>query len=145
MRKVLDITFSGDEYYAVIASNHEEAVSALRNDTPHIALIDAHLGNESGYDLCRQVKSALPHVKVLLLTSKQRPYDAEQGTAAGADDYFDKPFDSQKLLDKVRPSLRRKKLHRSPSPLHRSHLLRCRNPPLLAQPQGHSPQRSWMN
>jgi hypothetical protein len=64
-------------------------------------LIDAHLGEESGYDLCRQVKSALPHVKVLLLTSKQRPYDAEQGSAAGADDYFDKPFDSQKLLDKV--------------------------------------------
>lgn len=101
MRRVLEITFSGDEYHPIIASNADEAVSALRNDAPHIALIDAHLGAENGYDLCRQVKSALPHVKVLLLTSKQRPYDADQGTAAGADDYFDKPFDSQKLLDKV--------------------------------------------
>jgi hypothetical protein len=39
---------------------------------------------------------------VLLLSSKQNPYDAEKGAAAGADGNLDKPFDSQVLIDRAR-------------------------------------------
>jgi hypothetical protein len=64
--------------------------------------VDAALGAENGYDLCQRIKGASPKTRVLLLSSKQNPFDANRGAAAGADDHIDKPFDTQTLIDKVR-------------------------------------------
>jgi hypothetical protein len=36
-----------------------------------------------------------------MLSSKLSPYDKGRGTASGVDDFMDKPFDTQKLLDKI--------------------------------------------
>ncbi len=42
-----------------------------------------------------------------MLSSKQQPYDRARGTAVGADDFVDKPFDTQQLLEKVTTIARR--------------------------------------
>jgi CheY-like chemotaxis protein len=107
MRKVLEITFAGEDYRTVLAESSAEALAKLRGDNPAVALVDAHLGDESGYDLCQKIKREAPGVAVLILSSKQQPYDRARGTSAGADDYMDKPFDTQQLLDKVAVLLRR--------------------------------------
>lgn len=101
MRRVLDITLNGDAFQTTICGSAAEALQAIRADRPAVALVDAALGGESGYDLCRQIKSEAPDVRVLILSSKHRPYDETQGSSVGADGNFDKPFDSQKLIDKV--------------------------------------------
>ncbi len=100
MRKVLEITFAGEDFNTVLADNSANALAKLA-DAPAIALVDAGLGNESGYDLCQQIKSQSPSTRVIILSSKQAPYDAAKGSAAGADEHHDKPFDTQQLLDKV--------------------------------------------
>lgn len=100
MRKVLEITFAGEDYNTVLADNSANALTRLAAQ-PDIALVDAGLGNESGYDLCQQIKAKSPNTRVIILSSKQAPYDAAKGSAAGADDHHDKPFDTQQLLDKV--------------------------------------------
>jgi hypothetical protein len=41
------------------------------------------------------------------LSSKQQPYDRARGSAVGADDFVDKPFDTQQLLEKVTTIARR--------------------------------------
>ncbi|HEX3593935.1 MAG TPA: response regulator, partial [Polyangiaceae bacterium] len=46
-------------------------------------------------------KAIAPSMAVLILSSKQSPYDKARGAATGVDDFMDKPFDTQKLLDKV--------------------------------------------
>jgi CheY-like chemotaxis protein len=107
MRKVLEITFAGEDYRTVLAVSSAEALAKLRSDNPAVALVDAHLGDESGYDLCQKIKREAPGVSVLILSSKQQPYDRARGTSAGADDFMDKPFDTQQLLDKVAALLRR--------------------------------------
>ena len=101
MRRVLDITLNGDGFQTTICGSAAAALQAIRADRPAVALVDAALGGESGYDLCRQIKSEAPEVRVLILSSKHRPYDETQGASVGADGNFDKPFDSQKLIDKV--------------------------------------------
>jgi CheY-like chemotaxis protein len=101
MRKVLEITFAGDTYDSKIVGSANEALAVLRADAPQVVIVDGALGDASGYDLCKQVKAEAPAARVLLLSSKQRPYDEAQGSAAGVDGYFDKPFDSTKFLDKV--------------------------------------------
>ncbi len=101
MRKVLEITFAGEDYRTVLAESSADALEKLGSEGPGVVLIDAQLGSTSGYDLCQQIKQAAPSVQVLILSSKQQPYDRSRGSSAGADDFMDKPFDTQQLIDKV--------------------------------------------
>ncbi|HEV8548609.1 MAG TPA: response regulator [Polyangiaceae bacterium] len=100
MRKVMEITFSGDEFRLVLCANPGEAMSKL-SERPNVALVDANLDGQSGYDLCQKLKAAQPGLSVIILSSKQQPYDRALGGQVGADDFADKPFDTQQLLDKV--------------------------------------------
>jgi CheY-like chemotaxis protein len=102
MRKVMEITFAGEDFKTVVAANSAQALDQLQQTGAMVAVVDAALGAESGYDLCQRIKGASPKTRVLLLSSKQNPFDAHRGAAAGADDHIDKPFDTQTLIDKVR-------------------------------------------
>src|SRR5690606_9406779 len=102
MRKVLEITFAGEDYETVLAASADEAFARLSEQRAQVALLDLTLGGTSGYDVCKRMKADYPSVRVLLLSSKQNPYDPAQGASSGADDHLDKPFDTQVLLDKVR-------------------------------------------
>jgi len=101
MRKVLEITFAEENYKTSVASNGHEAMNLLRSEKPAIALVDHTLPDGSGYDLAQQIKQAMPSIAVVVLSSKQNPYDKARGQASGVDDFMDKPFDTQKLIDKV--------------------------------------------
>ncbi len=107
MRKVLEITFAGEDYRTVLAESAADAMAKLRSESPAVALVDANLGGESGYDLCLQIKQASPKTVVLILSSKQVPFDRAKGATAGADDHVDKPFDTQQLLDRVGAAVRK--------------------------------------
>jgi len=106
MRKVLEITFAGEDFRTVLCENADEALGKL-GENPQVALVDAGLDNSAGYDLCQKIKAAAPNIAVVMLSSKQQPYDRAKGSAVGADDFVDKPFDTQKLLDKVTTIARR--------------------------------------
>lgn len=102
MRRVLEITFSGEEFQTTILGSADEALAAIKANPPHVALVDGHLGAaSSGYDLCRAIKQVAPSTRVLILSSKQRPYDEGAGSAVGADGTFDKPFDSTKMIARI--------------------------------------------
>jgi DNA-binding NarL/FixJ family response regulator len=106
MRKVLEITFAGEtDLEVVVAANASEALDRLNQHRPSAAIIDAALSGSDGYSLCEQIKRQAPGTRVLLLSSKQHPYDPSRGTSCGAEDHADKPFDTQSLIDRVRTLL----------------------------------------
>ena len=102
MRKVLGITFATDEFEAVVAESPQQALSQLDQLRPDMVLLDVTLGETNGYDLCRQVKSRAPGTPVIILSSRQQPYDPVRGAEVQADDFIDKPFDTQQMRDKVK-------------------------------------------
>jgi CheY-like chemotaxis protein len=102
MRKVLEITFAGEDYRIVTADGADAAVKKAQAEKPNIVVLDVTLTGQDGYATCRALKAQNPAVSVVLLSSKQFPYDAAKGSAAGADDYIDKPFDTQAMIEKVR-------------------------------------------
>jgi CheY-like chemotaxis protein len=106
MRKVLEITFAGEDFRTVLCESADEALAKL-GENPQVALVDAGLDNAGGYELCQKIKAASPNVAVVMLSSKQQPYDRARGSAVGADDFVDKPFDTQQLLEKVTTIARR--------------------------------------
>ena len=107
MRKVLEITFAGENYRTVLSDNVSDGLAKLRSEHPTIVLLDAILGDSNGYEICQRIKGEAPGVGVIMLSSKQHPYDRTRGSAVGADDFIDKPFDTQALIDKVGALVRR--------------------------------------
>jgi CheY-like chemotaxis protein len=105
MRKVLEITFAGPEFRCITVPGADAALDKLKSDKPAVVVADVTLEGKNGYDLCKAIKQASPSTPVLILSSKQNPYDAGKGSAAQADDFMDKPFDSTQMLDKVRKLL----------------------------------------
>jgi len=107
MRKVIEITFAGEGFKTVVAADAADAVAKAQSEQPQVALIDAALEGTNGYDLCRQIKGASPATLVVLLSNKAQPYDKARGAAAGADDFADKPFDTQQMIDKITTLVKR--------------------------------------
>jgi len=101
MRKVVEITFAGEDCRTLLSDSPLDALAKLRAERPTIALVDAILATGSGYDLCQELKAEQPNLGVIIVSSKQHPYDRSRGAAVGADDFIDKPFDTQALIDKV--------------------------------------------
>ncbi len=107
MRKVLEITFSGEDFRVITADNTQSALASL-GENPEIFLVDSLLtggAGEDGYTLVKELRQRCPSAAILLLTSRYAPYDAGRGQDAGADDWADKPFDTQQLIDKVRKAV----------------------------------------
>src|SRR4051812_36870506 len=107
MRRVFEITFSGEDFRTVLSDNADDALAKVAAERPQVALVDAGLDGSGGYDLCQRIKASAPHVAVVMLSSKQQPYDRARGSAVVADDFVDKPFDTQQLLEKVTTIARR--------------------------------------
>src|SRR5688572_26876401 len=100
MRKVLEITFSGEDFRLITCASADEAMAKL-SERPSVALVDAGLDGTTGYELCKRLKAAQPGLGVVILSNKQQPFDKALGGQVGADDFADKPFDTQQLIDKV--------------------------------------------
>ncbi|MGA7124454.1 MAG: response regulator, partial [Polyangiaceae bacterium] len=105
MRKVLEITFAGEDFRVVAADSSQKALAGL-SEGPVAAVIDAALeGGIDGYALAKELRERDPRLAIVLLASRYNPYDANRGREAGADDYADKPFDTQTLIDKVKKAI----------------------------------------
>jgi CheY-like chemotaxis protein len=102
MRKVLEMTFAGEDFRVVSAESADAAFAKLRSERPSIVLCDVTLEGPGGYAICAKIKSENPTVAVVLMASKQQPYDTHKGQSARADDFIEKPFDTQQLIDKVK-------------------------------------------
>ncbi len=104
MRKVLEITFGGEDFRVVTADGASSALSRL-GEEPVAAVIDTSLGGDDGYLLAKELRSRQPRLALVIMASRYSPYDANRGRDAGVDDYIDKPFDTQALIEKVKKAL----------------------------------------
>lgn len=77
------------------ASDGVEALAILKEFEPDIIVSDVMMPRMDGYELCRQIKSAIQisHIPVVLLTAKSDAESEEIGYKLGADFYIAKPFD----------------------------------------------------
>ncbi len=71
-----------------------------------IALLDRHLPDGDGLDLCAELRSAKPHSYLIVLTGDDRDESKLDGFARGADDYVTKPFKLDELEARIRAGAR---------------------------------------
>ena len=125
MRKVLEITFTGENFRVVTADTWQGAIGKLA-ENPQVCVVDTVLGGEDGYTLAKELRKRSPGASIIMLSSRYAPYDQARGRDAGADDWADKPFDTQQLIDKVRKVMLAKEAGGAPT---------AAAPPPAASPQ----------
>ncbi len=104
MRKVLEITFSGEDFQVSSAPDRSGCMAKL-GENPNVVVIDTSLEGDDGYAICREVRGRLPRAVIVMMASRYNPYDAAKGKDSGADDFVDKPFDTQQMIDKIKKLL----------------------------------------
>lgn len=106
---VLSIKFLMNQkgYEVRTASNGEEALKALQEQTPDLILLDVMMPKPDGYEVCQTIRATKEwrDIPVIMLTAKGREVEREKGLAMGADDYITKPFATRELVDKVQAIL----------------------------------------
>src|SRR5262249_12073981 len=100
-------------HYAVLtASNGFDALTLVERERPDLVLLDVVMPGMSGVDVC----AALKHnpdtclTPVILVSGAQERETVIAGLEAGADDYLNKPIDSEELKTRVRSLIRLKRL-----------------------------------
>ncbi|MGB8330995.1 MAG: response regulator [Polyangiales bacterium] len=103
MRKVMEMTFAGEDAELLAVDSGELALQHGRDFGPDVAFIDASLPGIDGYEVTRAFKSdpQLAGTAVILMASQHRPLDAARASEVGADDHILKPFDTQEAIDKA--------------------------------------------
>ena len=75
-------------------------------------VLDIRLPGLNGLDLCRELRTQLSPVPILMLTARGSELDRVLGLELGADDYLTKPFSLAELMARVKALLRRAELLR---------------------------------
>lgn len=76
-----------------------EALVEIRVNQPDVVILDIHLPGISGIDLLRRIKERHPETRVIMLTNYPYPKYRQQSLAAGADYFFHKATEFEKIPD----------------------------------------------
>lgn len=85
----------------------KHAVSAFREGTFDLCLLDVMLPHVDGFSIGREIRSIDTEIPIIYLTAKSLKEDIITGYRLGADDYIIKPFDADVLLYKIAVVLKR--------------------------------------
>ncbi|MBA4283750.1 MAG: hybrid sensor histidine kinase/response regulator [Candidatus Puniceispirillum sp.] len=93
----------GKEYKIFKATNGEEALKVIHNQTIHIVISDITMPIMDGIELCGRIKSNIEssHIPVILLTALSAVQSRIQGLESGADAYISKPFSMDFILAQI--------------------------------------------
>ncbi len=102
-------TFFHGEYEILIAGLGSEALRLSGERDVALVLLDIHLPDIDGYDVCRQLRQQrrTQSVPIIFLTQKRERVDKLHGLELGVVDYITKPFDIQELRLRVRNAITR--------------------------------------
>ena len=95
-----------------------EAIKLAHELRPDVLLLDLMLPGLNGFEVCRQLRSEMPEMWIIMLTVRGQEVDRVMGLELGADDYVTKPFSLRELVARIKVGLRRQ-TDRRKSPLHR--------------------------
>ncbi|NOY82202.1 MAG: sigma-54-dependent Fis family transcriptional regulator [Kiritimatiellaeota bacterium] len=94
------------QYRVVAVENGEQAVEALRTESPDLAIVDILMPDMSGLDLLPLLKQEDPQLPVIMLSALKDVSKVVDAIQRGAAQYLTKPFDVDELRLAVRMALR---------------------------------------
>ena len=97
---------AGYGYNELKSSNASDSIQKLSDNRIDLIVLDVHLGDENGYELCKKIRMD-SDIPVIFLTACNSEMELIRGFQSGGDDYVTKPFRMQELLVRIQALLRR--------------------------------------
>ena len=107
VQKALRRLFGPEGFEIDTASDGASGLKTALEQPPAAVVLDLRLPAMSGRDVCREIKQAVPHVPVIIVSAASDTIDKVSLLELGADDYVTKPFSPRELLARVRAAIRR--------------------------------------
>jgi len=91
-------------YKASIARDGQIGVDMAREERPDLILLDILMPRINGWDACKILKSdpKTKDIPIVMCTALTQIGDSEKAFQSGANDYVTKPYDMNRLVEKVR-------------------------------------------
>jgi len=105
--EMLKLLLSQEDYEVVTAVSCEEALQLATAEEFDLYVLDRHLPDGSGLQLCQDLSKATPGVPCIFYSGDAYDIHRSEALAAGADDYVTKP-DIDGLIESVRVLLSEK-------------------------------------
>jgi two-component system, OmpR family, response regulator len=97
-----------NDFEVTLAKNGMEGFEKFKKDTFDLCILDVMMPYKDGYTLAKEIREKNKEVPIIFLTAKSMKEDVLKGYKVGADDYLNKPFDSEVLLMKIKAIILRK-------------------------------------
>jgi DNA-binding NarL/FixJ family response regulator len=90
------------------AMNAYDAIQSIVNLKPNLVVLDIRLNGGNGMDVLKQIKKEVPPPIVIMLTNYPYPQYRDKCQVLGADYFFDKVTDIEKIYDTFQQLLKDK-------------------------------------
>ena len=102
IERILRLLNETDNIRMVIhAANYAESLKMINEITADLILLDLNLPDKSGIELLKEIKASRPQIKVIVLTNHASNNYREICTQFGADYFFDKSSDFDKIPETI--------------------------------------------
>ena len=105
--RLLTVRLKAAGFDVAVASDAVQSVGAVRRERPDIVLLDIGLPGGDGYVVLKRLK-ALVHISavpIIAVSGRTADTERERMLAAGADHYFEKPVNVDRLTARMRELL----------------------------------------
>src|ERR1700733_5931628 len=99
-RRLLELLLTGWGHDVIVATDGQEALSALRGENrPDLAILDWMMPGMDGLQVCRELRkdARQKYIYIVLLTAKDRKQDLVEAMEPGTAQYLATPFDEQEI------------------------------------------------
>jgi len=109
-RRSLGQILSEDGYEVFLASDGEEALRLVAEQSPDILLSDLRMPRLDGHELLARVRQGYPDVALVIMTAHGTIRSAVKAVQEGAEDYLTKPIDVEDLERVLERILKKRRL-----------------------------------
>jgi two-component system chemotaxis response regulator CheY len=90
--------------YAYNGISALELIESIDDRTDYLILSDINMPEMNGIELLKEIKKRYPSLKVIMITAYGDEYNFNMAKNLGADDYFTKPLQFDRLREKLNSS-----------------------------------------
>jgi DNA-binding NtrC family response regulator len=113
------LTLEG-KYTVELAPNAGEGIRKMESGSYDLVLLDLMMPDKSGMDVLDEIRPRDPETPIFMITAYGSVEVAVQALKRGANDYFSKPWDNEKLLIEIERMIARRRLENENKELKRA-------------------------
>lgn len=103
IKTVVTMFLESQGYEVVTAFDGLDTLEKVRSEKPDLILLDIMMPVLDGYEVCKQLKEdeQTADIPIVILSAAAHAESVQRGLKAGAQDYIIKPFEPEKLREKI--------------------------------------------